>query len=133
MPTLYTALTSGELANDATVYGEFTNSHVLQKDQIIQIVVNNLDSGRHPFHLHGHQFQAIHRSAADEGTFDDSNATMTNFPKIPMRRDTLSLEPNGNLVLRFKADNPGKSLSQVPQQHNVFFFSALLRKKGIAR
>ncbi|KAK7920872.1 hypothetical protein PG985_008894, partial [Apiospora marii] len=107
VPTLYTALTSGELANDATVYGEFTNSHVLQKDQIIQIVVNNLDSGRHPFHLHGHQFQAIHRSAADEGTFDDTNATMTDFPKIPMRRDTLSLEPNGNLVLRFKADNPG--------------------------
>ncbi|KAK7977807.1 multicopper oxidase [Apiospora saccharicola] len=107
VPTLYTALTSGELANDATVYGEFTNSHVLQKDQIIQIVVNNLDTGRHPFHLHGHQFQTIHRSAADEGTFDDTNTTMADFPKIPMRRDTVVLEPNGNVVLRFKADNPG--------------------------
>lgn len=114
MPTLYTALTAGELANDATVYGEFTNSHVLQKDQIVQIVVNNLDSGRHPFHLHGHQFQAIHRSAADEGTFDDANATMTDYPKIPMRRDTLALEPNGNMVLRFKADNAGRFLSTLP-------------------
>ncbi|KAK8862201.1 multicopper oxidase [Apiospora arundinis] len=107
VPTLYTALTAGDLANDATVYGEFTNSHVLQKDQIVQIVVNNLDKGRHPFHLHGHQFQAIYRSAAAEGTFDDTNKSMTDYPKIPMRRDTLLLEPNGNMVLRFKADNAG--------------------------
>lgn len=111
------------------MYGEFTNSHVLQKDQIIQIVVNNLDSGRHPFHLHGHQFQAIHRSAADEGTFDDTNTTMTNFPKIPMRRDTLSLEPNGNLVLRFKADNPGKPFLPQAPQHKGFFFIVVFRNK----
>ncbi|OBT50152.1 hypothetical protein VE04_09138 [Pseudogymnoascus sp. 24MN13] len=31
----------------------------------------------------------------------------TDFSKTPMRRDTLMVRPNGNMVLRFKADNPG--------------------------
>uniref|UniRef100_A0A8H7NI09 Plastocyanin-like domain-containing protein n=1 Tax=Bionectria ochroleuca TaxID=29856 RepID=A0A8H7NI09_BIOOC len=62
VPSLYTALTAGELATNPKVYGEYTNSFVLEKDQIVQIVINNHDDGRHPFHLHGHHFQVIHRS-----------------------------------------------------------------------
>lgn len=109
VPTLYTALTAGELASNPTVYGGFTNSFVLEKDQVVQITVNNLDTGRHPFHLHGHHFQAIYRSAKEAGTFADANVTEDNFPRIPMRRDTLLLYPQGNIVLRFRADNPGTS------------------------
>lgn len=109
MPTLYTALTAGEDASNAAVYGEYTNSFVLKQGQIVQIVVNNLDSGRHPFHLHGHAFQALYRSEDEAGTFEDSNVTEADFPAIPMRRDTLVLYPDGNIVLRFQATNPGKS------------------------
>ena len=29
------------------------------------------------------------------------------FPAIPMRRDTFMVHPLGNIVLRFRADNPG--------------------------
>ncbi|KAH8646886.1 putative multicopperoxidase [Xylariales sp. PMI_506] len=106
-PTLYTALTSGELATNPLVYGSHTNSFVLEKDEVVQIVLNNLDSGRHPFHLHGHQFQTIYRSPEEAGTFADSGVTEADFPEIPMRRDTIVLWPEGNVVLRFKADNPG--------------------------
>ncbi|KAI5925944.1 Cupredoxin [Camillea tinctor] len=107
VPTLYTALTAGELATDPTVYGTYTHSFVLEKGEIVQIIVNNLDTGRHPFHLHGHHFQAIYRSAEEAGTFEDSGITEADFPAIPMRRDTLVLYPDGNIVLRFRADNPG--------------------------
>jgi iron transport multicopper oxidase len=79
----------------------------LEKGQVIQIVVNNLDVGRHPFHLHGHNFQALYRSPEEAGTFEESNVTSADFPDVPMRRDTFVLYPNGNIVLRFKADNPG--------------------------
>ncbi|KAH9907865.1 Cupredoxin [Xylariomycetidae sp. FL2044] len=107
VPTLYTALSAGELATDPTVYGSFTNSFVLEKGEIVQVVVNNLDSGRHPFHLHGHHFQAIYRSEEEAGTFGESKVTEVDFPSTPMRRDTLVLYPEGNIVLRFRADNPG--------------------------
>ena len=32
---------------------------------------------------------------------------MTQYPATPMRRDTFVLRPDGHIVLRFKADNPG--------------------------
>lgn len=65
------------------------------------------DSGKHPFHLHGHNFQTLVRTADEAGVFDASNTSQTVYPEIPMRRDTLVLHPNGNLVIRFKANNPG--------------------------
>lgn len=80
---------------------------MLEKGEIVEVVVNNLDSGRHPFHLHGHAFQAVWRSEEEAGTFQDSNVTSAQFPAIPMRRDTVVLFPEGNIVLRFRADNPG--------------------------
>ena len=42
MPTLYTALTTGEAATNPAVYGEFVHPFVLAKDEIVEIVVNNL-------------------------------------------------------------------------------------------
>ncbi len=107
VPTLYSVLSSGEDATNPAVYGTYTNPFVLEKGQIVQIVVNNLDSGRHPFHLHGHQFQAIYRSKEEGGTFEDQKVGVDAYTKKPMRRDTLVIWPNGNMVLRFKADNPG--------------------------
>ncbi|KAF9876624.1 iron transport multicopper oxidase fet3 [Colletotrichum karsti] len=107
VPTLYTALTAGDSAENPQVYGTYSHSFVLKKDEIVQIVVNNLDSGRHPFHLHGHHFQALYRGEEESGTFEQSNMTENDFPQVPMRRDTLVIWPDGNIVLRFKADNPG--------------------------
>jgi len=65
------------------------------------------DSGKHPFHLHGHTFQAIARSEEAAGSFDATNASQTVYPEIPMRRDTFVLRPEGHIVLRFQANNPG--------------------------
>ncbi|KAK4155052.1 putative multicopper like protein [Chaetomidium leptoderma] len=108
VPTLYTVLTAGEHATNPAIYGTYTHSFVLERDQIVDIVVNNLDPGKHPFHLHGHHFQVIWRSPDDAGPFSaDANLTDLRFPRIPMRRDTVVLHQNGNMVLRFKSDNPG--------------------------
>ena len=114
VPTLYTALSAGELAMNSQVYGEFTHPFVLQKDEVVQIVLNNQDDGRHPFHLHGHNFQALYRSPEEAGAFGDSDVTEDDFPDVPMRRDTFLVWPNGNIVMRFKADNPGTFRRQDP-------------------
>ncbi|KAF4440376.1 hypothetical protein F53441_12324 [Fusarium austroafricanum] len=117
VPTLYTALTSGKQATNPQIYGTYTHSFVLEKDEIVQLVINNHDDGRHPFHLHGHHFQVLHRSDDDAGDFDGS-AELT---ETPMRRDTVVVNGNGNVVLRFKADNPDPLALQasikLPQGH----------------
>ena len=103
VPSLFTALTTGANATQPEIYGVNSHAFVLKKNEIVDIVLNNLDTGKHPFHLHGHNFQVIVRSAAEEGLY----ANNASFPAVPMRRDTILVHPNGNMVLRFVADNPG--------------------------
>ncbi|EXJ77234.1 hypothetical protein A1O3_10392 [Capronia epimyces CBS 606.96] len=116
VPTLYTVLSAGDLATNSEVYGEFTHPIVLQHNDVVQVVLNNGDSGSHPFHLHGHNFQVIERAPpfnehrndyadGDPLTFDPANHTA--FPAIPARRDTFVVPPQGYFVIRFVADNPG--------------------------
>lgn len=109
VPVLGTALSAGDYATNSLVYGN-VNAFVLQKDDIIDIRLNNQDTGKHPFHLHGHVFQLIARGdAVDDDdspvAFDPSNHTA--FPEYPMIRDTVYVNPQSYIVMRFKADNPG--------------------------
>ncbi|KAJ5633512.1 ferro-O2-oxidoreductase [Penicillium herquei] len=120
VPTLYTVLSAGDLANNATVYGEYTHPVVLDHNAVVEIVLENQDTGSHPFHLHGHAFQLVTRypsygadfydysAGTTFATYNSSNETITSsFPTYPARRDTLVLPPGGYFVIRFVADNPG--------------------------
>ncbi|GMF72910.1 unnamed protein product [Aspergillus oryzae] len=107
MPTLYTALSTGSAATNSTVYGYNTNAFILDKGDVIDLVLNNDDTGKHPFHLHGHNFQVVARSDEDAGHYDANNHSA--FPSVPMRRDTIYVKPTGYFVIRFRADNPGDS------------------------
>ncbi|SCV99712.1 LAFE_0B00848g1_1 [Lachancea fermentati] len=117
VPTLVTAVTAPEaLVKNPFIYGDNVNAFVLEYGEVIEVVVNNYDDGRHPFHLHGHNFQIIQKSPSfaelengDPGEpvpYNESSPLNT-FPEEPMRRDTVVMEGNGHIVLRFKANNPG--------------------------
>ncbi|KAF5008765.1 hypothetical protein FDECE_5003 [Fusarium decemcellulare] len=80
----------------------------------VDIVINNLDDGAHPFHLHGHSFYVL-SSYRDEGRGgwgsynpysgqDPPNGLDYDFP---VRKDTISVPRRGHVVLTFLADNPG--------------------------
>ena len=117
VPVIYTVLSAGDLVTNSQVYGEYTNPFILNHNDIIEVVLNNNDSGSHPFHLHGHNFQVIERyptygdsfySYADLSSpvpYNPNNHTA--FPIYPARRDTFVLPPQGHFVIRFVADNPG--------------------------
>ena len=110
VPTLVSAITAGKFATNELVYGSDTHSIVLQKDEVVDIVLQNHDTGKHPFHLHGHTFQLIERHEAVEEPLPpvDYNATdHAEWPEIPMERDTVYVLPQSYIVMRFKADNPG--------------------------
>jgi iron transport multicopper oxidase len=106
VPTVFTALTVGENASNPEVYGMYTNPYILKKGQVVEIILNNDDGGKHPFHLHGHNFQIISRSADDAGDFN-ATAAADPIPDYPIKRDTVTVNPTGNLRVRFVADNPG--------------------------
>jgi iron transport multicopper oxidase len=104
VPSIYTALTTGSHASNPSVYGANTNTFVLEHNHVIEVVLNNHDPGKHPFHLHGHNFQAIVRGEENSNDYNSANATL---PEVPMKRDTWVVNPNAHIVVRFRADNPG--------------------------
>lgn len=105
VPTLYSVLSTGQNATNPAIYGSNSNSFILGTNEVVEIIVNNDDPGKHPFHLHGHVFQVVERSEDDAGFYDPT--AVSNIPTTPMKRDTVLVRPNGYAVLRFRSDNPG--------------------------
>lgn len=94
------------------MYGDFTNSFVLKKNDVVEIILNNDDDGKHPFHLHGHIFQVVVRAEEEAGPYEQPSYTSAyeaskSLPSVPMKRDTLMVRPNSHFVVRFRANNPG--------------------------
>ncbi|TVY24202.1 Oxidoreductase [Lachnellula hyalina] len=81
----------------------------------VEIIVNNLDDGAHPFHLHGNDFYVLasHRSEHGWGSYSpyETSGSSSIKPVLnlvnPVKKDTVSVPRRGYVVLRFRADNPG--------------------------
>lgn len=85
------------------------NPWVLQRNQVIEVILYNRHMTNHPVHIHGHHFQAIWRSEPGGGDFPSSTMTDDDFRQIPVTRDTIVVPNGGSVVIRFRADNPGES------------------------
>lgn len=102
VPTLYSAATTGDDNTNPIVYGA-VNPFIVETGQVVDLVVNNLDTAIHPFHLHGHKFQILARPPSGTGKWPGT----TDEPENPAYKDTVSINGNSYAVLRFEADNPG--------------------------
>ena len=110
--------------------------HVLKvkKNSIVEIIVVDVTNANpignhHPFHLHGYNFMVTGLGQHPSGipmTVDlAKHMERSRSSKLPRNyknnrppfKDTVSIPGRGYAVLRFKADNPGKTL---------FYFSWLL-------
>ncbi|KAK9376557.1 Cupredoxin [Lipomyces chichibuensis] len=87
------------------VFGGNQNQYVINVPdyEVVDILINNLDDGSHPFHLHGYKFWVMGVGAGSFPYNQYGNLNTTN----PMRRDTVSVPAYGWALLRFVADNPG--------------------------
>ncbi|KAB8071973.1 multicopper oxidase-domain-containing protein [Aspergillus leporis] len=91
-------------------------------DEWMDLVVNNLDEGGHPFHMHGHHFYILRVYEAPIGwgsynpftdpvppglepgsTFSEQGYDLSRA----MLRDTVYIPSRGYAVLRLRTDNPG--------------------------
>nr|AAZ06799.1 laccase [Halocyphina villosa] len=99
MPVLLQILSGAQTANTLLPAGSFIQA---SHNDIVELNFPAVNvaavGGPHPIHLHGHAFDVI-RSA---GTNSDNWFN-------PPRRDVVSTgtDPNDNVTIRFRADNPG--------------------------
>lgn len=104
VPSLHTMLSEGNHSFSEEVYGPQSMAFVLNHLDMVELVVNNLDAGHHPFHLHGHVFQMVGRG---NGVYDGNASNVEWFLDNPSRRDTLLIPSETFALIRFRADNPG--------------------------
>ncbi|KAH7920655.1 Fet3 ferroxidase [Leucogyrophana mollusca] len=105
VPAVLSALTLGPNATVAEAYGP--TSFVLNHLDVIDIVIKNSDTGKHPFHLHGHSYQIVGRAEQYNTTDPTLNPPLIEGQANPMRRDTVTIPGGGSVTLRIVADNPG--------------------------
>ncbi|KAK9382773.1 Cupredoxin [Kockiozyma suomiensis] len=87
------------------VYAGNKNQYVINVPDyaVVDILLNNLDDGSHPFHLHGYKFWVMDSGRGNYKYTNYGNWTSDN----PMLRDTVTVQSYGWAILRFVADNPG--------------------------
>ncbi|CAL9738623.1 putative multicopper oxidase Gmc1p [Monosporozyma servazzii] len=90
----------------------------------LQIVINSLDHMRHPWHLHGYDFQVVSMGEGGEGPLyleDTESSAYHKFSKdlsywdngdekVPMTRDSINIPGNSFAVIRFIPNRIGKWL-----------------------
>nr|UOP57150.1 putative iron transport multicopper oxidase [Thecaphora frezii] len=105
-PSMLTAL-SMPPTDPPIIYGPNSNALILPHLSTVQVTIVNEDAGKHPFHLHGHRFQLVHKSQDITSNDPAINPPLNSTQVNPMRRDTVMVPPGGSATLQFTADNPG--------------------------
>ncbi|KAJ4490893.1 Fet3 protein [Lentinula aciculospora] len=105
VPAILSEMTLGSNATVEEAYGPL--SFVVDHFDVVDIVIQNSDTGDHPFHLHGHKTMIVGR--ATDYTSDDPtlNPPIAANQTNPVRRDTVLIPAGGSATLRVVADNPG--------------------------
>lgn len=99
-------------ANDTEFETKQMDQYILNFDnrnEIVDIVINNYDDGSHPFHLHGYKFWVVgsnDRGYFHEDFYEDDKLGVMNFENA-LRRDTVNVSGFGWVVIRMVVDNPG--------------------------
>ncbi|KAF2709450.1 multicopper oxidase [Pleomassaria siparia CBS 279.74] len=95
------------LAQPSGINLAFAPSHELvyqtPTHNVLDILIQNFDDGSHPFHLHGYKFFVL---ASGQGYPSPSLHSSLHLEN-PLRRDTVSVDAFGWMLIRFVADNSG--------------------------
>lgn len=104
MKTMYDDSYRSFLANIANsqpyhINGSSMHPFIVPFNKTIEIFINNTDTGEHPFHFHGHNFEIIATSADPQA----ENLYKGNY----VVRDVVSVPALGWAKIRYRSDNPG--------------------------
>jgi len=75
-------------------------------NSMVQFAINNLDSGEHPIHLHGHNFAVLGVGTGQYNGAVPNGQTPLDYSNPP-KRDVIGVPAFGYAVIRFRINNPG--------------------------
>ncbi|KAJ3715578.1 multicopper oxidase-domain-containing protein [Lentinula guzmanii] len=87
---------------------DVSNTSISPASVVLDIIVNNLEDGPHPFHLHGHHFWPLYtyKAAMGAGSYKwDQPPTLPTA--APALRDTFVIPAKGHAIFRARFDTPG--------------------------
>ncbi|KAK0386800.1 hypothetical protein NLU13_6636 [Sarocladium strictum] len=148
-PTLYRLLDANTSSAATATDSIHTNSDLFDSSRefsletngirTVDIAINSFDDGAHPFHLHGHKFFVLAQAhsgyppAPEEiPQYLETNKLLDN----PLRRDVITVEGYGWVLVRVVLDNPGVWAFHC---HNAWhaaagmFMQVLVRRDDVAR
>ncbi|KAJ2784910.1 ferroxidase fet3 [Coemansia javaensis] len=106
VPSVFSALTTGERAINPVTYGPQTNAHVVKYGEVVEVLLWSPAEFPHPMHLHGYSFQIVETGRVNDTTGEHTRRVPAqNFS--PLKRDTVLVPTGEYVVVRFRADNPG--------------------------
>ncbi|KAJ1850109.1 ferroxidase fet3 [Coemansia sp. RSA 2708] len=112
VPTLYSALSLGDLANNASLYGPNSNVIVIDHMEYVELLIQNPSRLPHPIHLHMTTFQVVEYGPASDDVIISQGATppkipapVRSFDRWPMERDTIVVPPMQYAKVRFHAQD----------------------------
>ncbi|KAJ2053117.1 ferroxidase fet3 [Coemansia sp. S16] len=129
VPSMFSALTTGDMSLNPITYGPATNAQVLKYGEVVEMVYWSATRIPHPQHLHGHAFQVIEKGHIGDAT-GESRRRVPEKGFSPMMRDTVMVYSGEYVIVRFKADNPGAWIMHchfdwhIGQGLNMLFISA---------
>ncbi|KAJ2450726.1 Multidrug resistance-associated protein 7 [Coemansia sp. RSA 2336] len=97
VPTLFTALSTGQDAFNSSIYGHQAQAHVVRYNERIEILVRNDNSKDHSLHIHMLNFQVVETGALDSSWVRSSGPS-------PMRCDTVTVRAFSYVKIRFHVD-----------------------------
>ncbi|RYP26229.1 hypothetical protein DL768_011794 [Monosporascus sp. mg162] len=106
VPTLYMALSAGDLATDPPSTARLPMPWCSRRTTSCRLSSTTSTRGVNPSTCTGTTSRRFTGPEGKAGTFAEFGAAEADLPAVPMRRDTTVLEPEGNAVLHFRADNP---------------------------
>jgi iron transport multicopper oxidase len=85
------------------------NPHFIKHGEVIDLIINNCNDSEIPLHLHGHNFYVVYQGHRNSKEFitDVKQQYKFKYDHHATKRDTVNVNANSSLVLRFIADNPG--------------------------
>ncbi|KAJ3334059.1 hypothetical protein HDU91_002798, partial [Kappamyces sp. JEL0680] len=110
VPAVFTAMSTGANATNASVYGPWSRSFVLPHLKTVQLLLVSQDrESSHPFHLHGQVFQVLGKGSLTLPFHRFNYGLMSSLVQNPnpLRRDTVVIPKDGWVVIQFYTDNPG--------------------------
>lgn len=99
---LQTALSPGGLPPNAAPGTPGYNVLKFKYGDVVDFVINSLDTGPHPLHLHGQSFWVMAEGAPNAGFYDPATTPLR--PKYV--RDVAAIQAGSFLVIRFTVSHP---------------------------